>query len=66
MGKDTTLEEMFTERWSNGACRGYIIWVMENCDFKPEDIKRVVSELHYVFDMKSIAEADEHYRNSPY
>lgn len=25
-----------------------------------------VSELHYAFDMKSIEEADEHYRNSPY
>lgn len=38
----------------------------ENLDFKPEDIKRVVSELHWVFDVKSIDEAEEHYQNSPY
>ncbi len=45
---------------------GYVIWAMENCDFGPEDIKRVVRELHWVFDMKSIEEADEHYCQSPY
>jgi len=39
---------------------------MENCGFMPDDIQRVVSELHYVFDMKSLEEADEHYQNSPY
>lgn len=54
------------EQWNNGACRGYVIWAMENLDFKPEDIKRVVSELHWVFDVKSIREAEEHYQNSPY
>ncbi|KPU43192.1 hypothetical protein OXPF_32060 [Oxobacter pfennigii] len=67
MEKDTILDMMLTERWSNNACRGYaVIWAMENCGFKPDAIQRVVSELHYVFDMKSIEEADEHYQNSPY
>lgn len=66
MGKDTTLDMMLAKRWSNGACRGYVIWAMENCGFTPDDIQRVVSELYYVFDFKSIEEADEHYRNSPY
>ncbi len=66
MEKDATLDMMLTERWNNNACRGYIIWAMENCGFQPEDIQRVVSELHYVFDMNSIEEADEHYRNSSY
>ena len=66
MEKDLTLDMMLTERWSNNACRGYVIWAMENCNFKPEDIKRVVRELHLVFDMKSIEEADEHYYQSPY
>lgn len=66
MEKDLTLDMMLTERWSNNACRGYVIWAMENCGFKPEDIKRVVGELHWVFDMKSIEEADEHYCQSPY
>ena len=66
MEKDLTLDMMLTERWSNNACRGYVIWAMKNCDFKPEDIKRVVGELHWVFEMKSIEEADEHYCQSPY
>lgn len=34
--------------------------------FKLEDIKCVVDELHWVFDMKTIDEAEEHYQNSPY
>ena len=54
------------EQWNNGACRGYVIWAMENLDFKPEDIQRVVRELHWVFDVKSIEEADKHYCDSPY
>lgn len=66
MEKDLTLDMMLTERWSNNACRGYVIWAMENCGFKPEDIKRVVGELHWVFDVNSIEEADEHYCQSPY
>ena len=63
---DKQLQALLCQQWSNNACRGYIIWAMENCDFSPDDIQRVVSELHYVFDFKSIDEADEHYRNSPY
>ncbi|WP_312614577.1 hypothetical protein [Oscillibacter sp.] len=54
------------EQWSNGACRGYIIWAMENLDFKAEDIQRVVDELHWVFDVRGIEEADAHYCNGPY
>lgn len=52
--------------WNNNACRGYVIYAMENCDFKCEDIKRVVKELHWVFDVKTIEEAEEHYCGSPY
>ncbi len=66
MEKDMVLDMMLTERWSNNACRGYVIWAMENCGFTPDDIQQVVSELHYIFDMKSIDEADKHYFNSPY
>lgn len=66
MERDMVLDKMVTERWSNNACRGYVIWAMENCDFKLDDIQQVVSELHYVFDMKSIDGADKHYCNSPY
>lgn len=63
---DNELQALLHQQWSNGACRGYVIWAMENCDFSPDDIKRVVSELHYVFDMHSFGEAEQHYQNSPY
>ncbi|MFM1654054.1 hypothetical protein ACI7RC_18430 [Brevibacillus sp. B_LB10_24] len=66
MEKDTLSAEMLSEQWSNNACRGYVIWAMENSGFGTDDIQRVVSELRYVFDFKSIDEADEHYRDSPY
>ncbi|MFC4598178.1 hypothetical protein [Cohnella hongkongensis] len=66
MGKDTIFAGMLPEQWSNNACRGYVIWAMENCGFGSDDIQRVVMELHEVFDFKSTQEADEHYRNSPY
>ena len=49
---DPTLAAMLAEPWSNNACRGYVIYAMENCGFSPEDIRRVVGELHYVFDFK--------------
>lgn len=63
---DKQLQALLYQQWSNNACRGYVIWAMENCGFNPDDIQRVISELHYVFDMKSIEEADEHYCSSPY
>lgn len=66
MEYDPNLAAMLSGNWSNGACRGYVIYAMENCGFKPEDIQRVVGELHYVFDLKTLAEAEEHYQNSPY
>ncbi|MBE6013029.1 hypothetical protein P4H94_24035 [Paenibacillus macerans] len=66
MEKDMNLSEMLPEPWSNNACRGYVIWAMESCGFSPDDIKRVVSELHYVFDTCGIEEAEAHYQNSSY
>lgn len=60
------MESMLNGPWSNGACRGYVIYAMENLGFKPGEIQRVVDELHYVFDVKTTEEADEHYRSSPY
>lgn len=63
---DKELQALLYQQWSNGACRGYVIYAMENCGFSPEDIKRVVGELHYVFDMRGIEEAEQHYQNSSY
>ena len=63
---EPTLAAMLAEPWSNNACRGYVIYAMENCGFSPEDIRRVVGELHYVFDFKTLDEAQHHYENGPY
>ena len=66
MNCDPTLAALLAQPWSNGACRGYVIYAMENCGFSPEDIRRVVGELHYVFDMRRQNEAQRHYEESPY
>ena len=66
MKYDPTLAALLAQPWSNGACRGYVIYAMENCGFTPEEIQRVVGELYYVFDMKTLDEAEAHYENSPY
>lgn len=63
---DKELQVLLYQQWSNGACCGYVIWAMENCGFKLDDIQCVISELHYAFDTKAIDEADKHYCNSPY
>lgn len=66
MKYDPTLAALLAEPWSNGACRGYVIYAMENCGFSPEDIRRVVGELYYVFDMRGLDEAQRHYEESAY
>lgn len=66
MKMDPALYAMLHEDWSNNACRGYVIQAMEALDFEPEDIGRVVRELHYVFDICSVEDADRHYCSSPY
>ena len=43
------LAEQMSEKWSNGACRGYVIMAMENCDFSDKDIRRVMAELRELF-----------------
>ena len=48
------IQAMATDPWSNDACRGYVIWAMQNCGFKPKEIKQVVTELYTVFDFKTL------------
>ena len=50
MKYDPELAALLAQPWSNNACRGYVIYAMENCGFSPTDIRRVVAELHEVFD----------------
>ena len=66
MKYDPELEALLAQPWSNNACRGYVIYAMENCRFSPADIRRVVTELHEVFDFCGLEEAQQHFENSPY
>ena len=49
------------EEWSNNACCGYVIKAMENCGFKPKDIRQVLTELYEVFDFCAVEEAAHYY-----
>lgn len=60
------LAAMLARPWNNNACRGYVIYAMENCGFSPTDIRRVVAELHEVFDFCGLEEAQQHFENGPY
>ena len=60
------IQAMAVDPWSNDACRGYVIWTMENSGFKPKEIKQVVAELYMVFDYKTIEEAARHYYESSF
>ena len=58
------LAALLSEPWSNGACRGYVIMAMENCGFAGDDIRRIMAELHELFDFVSLEEAEAHYQKS--
>lgn len=66
MKYDPELAALLAQPWSNNACRGYVIYAMENCGFSPNDIRRVVAELYEVFDFRSLEEAQQHFEKSPY
>ena len=66
MDYDPMLSAMLSQPWGNNACRGYVIYAMENCGFSPNDIRRVVTELYEVFDFRSLEEAQQHFEESPY
>ena len=53
MDYDSVLAAMLSQPWSNNACRGYVIYAMENCGFSPNDIR-------------SLEEAQQHFEESPY
>lgn len=43
---------------SNEACTGYMIIALDRCGFTKEQIEQVAHELYYVFDEKTITEAE--------
>lgn len=66
MDQQQTVENLLSEPWSNGACRGYVISAMKSAGFAHEDIRRVMGELRWVFDTISIKEAEECYCRGSY
>lgn len=66
MNYDPELAALLSQPWSNGACRGYVIMAMENCDFSGEDIRRVMAELRELFDFTTLDEAEAHYQKSSF
>ena len=38
MNYDPELEALLSQPWSNNACRGYVIYAMENCGFSPQEV----------------------------
>ena len=44
-------------------CRGYVIKAMENCGFKSNDIRQVLTELYEVFDFCAVEEAAHYYEH---
>ena len=66
MDYDPMLAAMLSQPWSNNACRGYVIYAMENCGFSPNDIRRVVAELYEVFDIRSLEAVSYTHEESPY
>ena len=45
---------MAVDPLSNDACRGYVIWTMENSGFKPKEITQAVTELYTAFYFQTI------------
>ncbi len=66
MDYDPMLAAMLSQPWSNNACRGYVIYAMENCGFSPLNIQRVLAKLYEGFDTCSLEEAQQHFEESLY
>ena len=60
------IQDLLFERWTNGACLGYVIQAMENIGFSPKDVQLVTTEMNELFDVVSNDEAEKHYCNSHY
>lgn len=54
------------EMWSNQACLGYAIAAMERKGLDKETIRKVIGAMQGEFDVKTIEEAADIYRQSSY
>lgn len=47
--------------WSNDSCKGYCILAMQQAGFNREQIEKVLTELRWAFDEKTVTEAERAY-----
>lgn len=52
--------------WSNYACLGYAIKGLENLQYSPDEIKKIIRAIESTFDMTAVPEAEKVYTKSPY
>lgn len=55
-----------SEEWSNYAAFGYVIDAAKNIDLSDEIIRNLISAMFSSFDRRTIDEAEDIYRSSPY
>lgn len=46
MNKTGYIPGLEPDKWSNDACRGYVIMAMQDCGFSSKDIQRVLTQLY--------------------
>lgn len=60
------LQAMLSDPWSNNACLGYTIKALEELNYTPEDVEKIVQGMKDGFECTSVEEADKRYRYSEY
>ncbi|GLY11909.1 hypothetical protein [Pseudobacillus badius] len=53
-------------KWVNNACLVYAIKGLENLEYRPEGIQKIIRAIGRTFDMTSVPEAGQKYLKSPY
>jgi hypothetical protein len=61
-----TAEKLAPQAWSNQSAFGYAILAAERAGIPSDQINRLVRSMHNRFDMITLEEAAEAYRNSTY
>ncbi len=59
-------ERFAPQAWSNQSCMGYAIMAAEHLAWDEAQIQKLVRSMQNRFDFKTLEEAAEHYRQSPY
>lgn len=54
------------DEWSNGSCLGYAISALETLNYTKEEIREIVNEIKFKFDIMTVKEAEAKYCKSSY